>query len=220
MTTWFRGASVSGAVLGLVLAAHGLSQASEETWEGLYAGLHAGGGFADVDVTPGSLSPPGTPGSNFDAGGGMGGVMAGYNWQNEDFVFGIEADISFGKISGENRITGIPDLEIDQMASIRLRAGWVMDDFFIYGTAGFAFAHGESREDHGTGFKGSSNSHSGAIAGIGAELELTSRTTVRAEYQHGFFDEERYDFPESVLHTHGIAFDTDVIRLGFSVRLN
>lgn len=213
--------AVTSAALGFLISASEASQAGAHRWQGFYVGLHADAGFADADVTPGSLSPPGTEGSSFDADGGMAGILAGYNWQNGNFVYGVEADIGFGDISGENSITEIPNLEIDQMISVRGRAGFTIDEtLLVYATAGYALAHAESKEDHGAGFKGSSNTHGGAVVGIGVEFPLGDRITARAEYQHGFFDEERYTFPESVDHSHGVDFDTDLVRVGFSLKLN
>lgn len=211
----------STAVFACFISASNASPAKPQDWQGFYLGLHANSGFADADATPGSLSPPGTEGSNFDASGGMAGIMAGYNWRNGNLIYGVEADIALGEIKGQNKEPEIPNLEIDQMASLRARAGFMIDeDILLYATAGYALAHAKSREDHGSGFKGSSETHSGPVVGVGVEFPLGDQVTVRAEYQHGFFDEQRYTFPESVDHSHGVDFDTDIVRIGFAVALN
>ena len=49
-------------------------------WQGLYAGVHAGFGWSG------------------DADGAVGGAQAGYNWQSQQFVYGLEADISKSNI--------------------------------------------------------------------------------------------------------------------------
>ena len=49
-------------------------------WQGFYAGAHAGGGF-------GKAGPANTSGM-------VGGVQAGYNWQADKVVVGVEADVS------------------------------------------------------------------------------------------------------------------------------
>ena len=76
-----------------------------------------------------------------------------------------------------------------------------------------------SVETH-TNTLGSSGSHTGVIAGIGAEYAVNDSVTVRAEYLHGEFDDERYSFPEDALHTHDIEFNTDVVRVGLIWTLN
>lgn len=189
------------------------------SWSGFYVGIHGGAAFADVDVTPGSLSPPGTEGTNVDADGALFGALAGYNFQNGSFVYGLEGDVSFGEASGSN-LSGVPSVDIDFAASARLRAGVVFDNALVFATAGYGLVNADGEENHGSGWRGSSETHGGLVLGIGGEWAVDNDLILRAEYQHGFFDEKRYAFPESVLHTHGIEFDTDVVRLAAIWRFN
>lgn len=50
------------------------------TWSGFFAGLHAGYGWGNSDLT--NSSPPGPPSRtvSLDPNGLFGGVQAGYNW--------------------------------------------------------------------------------------------------------------------------------------------
>src|SRR5262245_55141632 len=56
-------------------------------WRGVYGGLHAGFGWSG------------------DADGAVGGAQAGYNWQSQQYVYGIEADISVADIGVSGSLT-------------------------------------------------------------------------------------------------------------------
>ncbi len=57
----------------------------------------------------------------------LGGIQAGYNWQNDNWIYGIEADASFG---GKDR---------DYLSSLRARLGWTTSSNLFYITGGVAF---------------------------------------------------------------------------------
>ena len=63
-------------------------------WTGAYAGVNAGGGF-------GTFRHPAVGNVSYDetAGGFLGGVQAGYNWQSGRMVYGVEADIQGSAIA-------------------------------------------------------------------------------------------------------------------------
>ena len=56
-------------------------------WRGVYGGVHAGFGWSG------------------DADGAVGGAQAGYNWQSQQYVYGIEADISLADIGASGSAT-------------------------------------------------------------------------------------------------------------------
>lgn len=106
-------------------------------WQGLYGGVHLG--YGEDRRTDGIL----------------GGGQLGYNWQAGRLVYGIEADVS------------VTDMAVDWLASVRGRAGFLLDDRLLaYGTAGVGF------DDDDTGF----------AYGLGLEGQVTDRVTARIEY--------------------------------------
>jgi outer membrane immunogenic protein len=111
-------------------------------WQGLYGGLHIGSSQGDQQD------------------GLVGGVQVGYNWYySPKIVYGVEADIS------------LADGDVDWLASIRGRAGYLIDPRLLaYVTAGFGFANNE----HGT--------ESDFVLGLGVEGRVNDNTTVRLEY--------------------------------------
>lgn len=89
------------------------------------------------------------------------GGFAGYNTQWQDLILGIEADytqasfssmaasaspigrqVTAGPYLDDVNITGSGSLHIDDYASLRARAGYVLGNFLPYGFAGFALGWG------------------------------------------------------------------------------
>ena len=79
-------------------------------WNGLYGGVNVGWGWSG------------------DASGAVGGGQIGYNWQSNQFVYGLEADISAADI-GISETLVVPgaalnaSASIDWIATIRGRLG-------------------------------------------------------------------------------------------------
>ena len=150
------------------------------TWAGFYIGGHLGYGEGtsdyrqDIDIyfdDPNDFDDDGNFLELFDRGtfrdsvnpnGIIGGIQGGYNWQMNNFVLGIEGDISFadwgasstvfdtdgGDLGGpfdDGRAFGTSSTEIDFLASVRGRVGYAMDSVLIYGTGGVAWAEGEAK---------------------------------------------------------------------------
>ncbi|NGX98035.1 MAG: porin family protein, partial [Candidatus Afipia apatlaquensis] len=124
----------------------------------------------------------------------------GYNWQfAPNWLLGIEGDISGTGIRNNNTrpiTTGgapigvgfnhVADQNVNWLASIRGRLGWVWDRWLVYGTGGGAFAGIDYRTDY-TGFAVNnpitdSRTLSGWVAGGGVEYAVANNWTVRAEY--------------------------------------
>src|SRR6516162_1935705 len=95
-------------------------------WQGLYGGVHLGWGWSG------------------DASGVVGGGQLGYNWQSQQFIFGVEGDISAADI-GVSETVVVPgavlnaSASIDWLATLRGRAGvLVQPNLLLYGTAGLS----------------------------------------------------------------------------------
>jgi outer membrane immunogenic protein len=145
----------------------------QPTWAGFYVGGHLGYGEtkfdfrqnvdifteADLLVVPPSLN---TFRGSVSPDGLVGGIQAGYNWQVNSLVFGIEGDISFtdwgqstvlfdtdaGDMGGpfeEGFARGTSKGDVDFLASIRGRVGYAFDSVLLYGTGGIAWADAEAR---------------------------------------------------------------------------
>jgi outer membrane immunogenic protein len=113
----------------------------------------------------------------------IGGVHLGYNWQRDNTVLGVEADVSFAD-------------EVDYLASLRARLGYAAGDFLIYATAGVAFA---GLDEDALSVKVSSKDYSfatdddtqvGLVVGGGIEYKLRSNWSVGLEGLYYAFGEE------------------------------
>jgi outer membrane immunogenic protein len=138
-------------------------------WTGFYVGANAGYGFSgDFDENAGL---------DLNSGDGfIGGVQAGYNYQFNPLVVGIEGEIDYANIS--DRFEGNRG-DLNWRGSLTPRLGFAIDRFMPYVKAGLAF--GKVEVD--TGDK-DSNTLYGWTAGIGAEYAVTNNVTVRAEYNY------------------------------------
>lgn len=149
-------------------------------WTGFYVGAHGGYGdgagastvFDPTAYTTGVIptmvvDPAGTTtpfGLSTGPRGGFGGLQIGYNWQaaGSPWVFGLEADASFGRLRGEDAkpftvnatlggdiadYSGVARLRqtIDAFGTVRGRIGYSADRFMLYATGGLAWASIETK---------------------------------------------------------------------------
>ena len=143
------------------------------TWSGPYAGVTLGYGFN------GTTTP--ITGDIDDNDGFVGGVFGGYNFQQDLFVYGIEGDIGYGNIKGDN---GITETESGLEGSLRARMGVaVTDDVLLYGTAGGAAQRLEVSDPFGSDSQGMV----GWTAGGGVDVKFTESVFGRVEYRYTDF---------------------------------
>lgn len=155
-------------------------------WEGAYAGGLLTGGFLDATYTPSASSDPELAGDGI-----MGGFVAGYNWQFDNVVIGVEADASYGKIDADNTLDQV-EYKIPWIATARARLGYAFDNTLIYGTAGIGVMEGEMFLP---GFgETDKKTHLGFVIGGGMEHAFSNRFRGRLEYLHGNFENQVYDF--------------------------
>jgi outer membrane immunogenic protein len=71
--------------------------------------------------------------------GYAGGILGGWNYQMDSIVFGVEGDWAFGGTVATNDEPLIDtDLSFNNIATLRARAGWAMDNTLLYVTGGLA----------------------------------------------------------------------------------
>ena len=187
------------------------------TWSGFYVGLNAGYAWNDTSADYNFFSTTRKPLPDFPAGflatgakndqsGFAGGGQAGYNFQFNQFVVGVEADISYlggsktldfaaVDMAGDQSFAAYNSAGVDWLGTLRARAGYAADRFLIYATGGLAFGGGESRTNFAyfnnasftppvtlawTGNR--SDTQFGWAAGAGVEYAFTHNWTARLEY--------------------------------------
>jgi outer membrane immunogenic protein len=186
------------------------------SWTGFYVGLNAGAGFGNSyspTFVAGGLFP--TPASNLvpgasDGGTGfIGGVQAGYNWQMNQFVFGLETDIDWragsGSLNGTYATNPVgygaayPSYTLSGfnqdrwIGTLRGRLGFAADRALFYVTGGLAY--GETSNGtvtvNGAGAfpnvvfgSGGRGWRTGWTLGGGIEYAVTNNWTIKGEYLH------------------------------------
>ncbi|MEO3998717.1 outer membrane protein [Mesorhizobium sp. CAU 1732] len=154
------------------------------SWAGPYAGIQLGYGFnGEVDGA----------GNTIDTDGFMGGAFGGFNMQNGQFVYGVEADVNYSDVDGGN--AGIAARSrID--GSLRGRAGVAInDDVLIYGTAGVAAERLRVSAPDVVGSPSDTNMMIGYTVGAGTDVKLTEQVFARGEYRYTDFGNQEFELP-------------------------
>jgi outer membrane immunogenic protein len=194
------------------------------SWTGGYGGMSGGSSWSPDDVNTASSGnsqvPPSSQaladaaafGLHFPTApkGFLGGGTLGYNVQTGQFVWGVEADLSWANIKGTSSqgataplpffpgltttSAGVAEQKIDAFGTLRARLGFTpVDRLLVYGTGGLAYGHVESNtniaETTNTGFValtsavGSASTWRGGwTVGAGLEYAFAPRWTAKAEY--------------------------------------
>ena len=213
-----------------VLKAPPMAPVAAFSWTGCYIG--AQGGYAWKDINVRETRANGTT-ADFPirSQGGLAGGHIGCNWQQSQFVFGIEGDLEWAQISGSN----FPNLDqikhtISAEGSIRGRVGIAFDRFLVYATGGVTGAQTQVfvcsfcqpvvvpaffGADTGSGTVW------GGTIGAGVEYAFLNNWSARVEYRHTEFENLRTSalvaFRGSTLDT---KFSQDAVRFGVSYHFN
>ena len=143
------------------------------SWAGPYLGGTLGYEWGSVGNNP--TKPSGL----------VGGLTAGYNWQNGPWVFGAEGDIN---LTGANDTFAPWKFSNPWFGTVRGCAGYAFNNILFYGTGGLAFG-GLRGETFGL-----SESHTslGWTLGAGAEFGLAQNWTAKIEYLYIDLDSSNF----------------------------
>ena len=186
-------------------------------WGGVYIGINGGYGFGQSNWTDPVFGPTG----NFTVSGGLVGGTIGANFQANQFVFGVEADMDWADLDGttNNTCTVVAcETKSDWLGTVRGRAGWAWDRILFYGTGGVAFG------DVKAGFSGSgfdSAAEVGWTAGVGMEYAFTENFTGKIEYL--FVDLGNSSCPVASCFGGGattVSLNENIVRAGVNFKFN
>jgi outer membrane immunogenic protein len=200
-----------------------------QNWSGFYVGVNAGADWAYSGDPTTSASCAAAPGFGFGAyfgcgdipavnalgtgsmsrGGFTGGAQAGYNWQSNSTVVGVETDFEdfHGKASrtatGTLPVAGTQatitnSVDANWLFTARGRLGWVFNNNLLaYATGGLAVTRLSSSNSYvdnlglfgpGVGTWNASQTKAGWTAGAGVEWAFSQHWSARAEYLYVHFD--------------------------------
>ncbi|HWD13017.1 porin family protein [Pseudochrobactrum sp. sp1633] len=157
------------------------------SWTGGYIGLNAGyaGGKFKTDFYEDVFTDLSLRGN---ASGFIGGVQAGYNWQFDQAIVGIETDFQGSSLKSDfsvsDSMTGISlGTKVSWFGTTRLRLGYTpVDRFMVYATGGVAYGKVKTYADVFGGYSSQSDTKVGYTVGAGAEYAITNNVTLKTEY--------------------------------------
>ena len=184
-------------------------EAKAFSWQGPYVGATLGIVLNDAEISPkvggeflvydpvNYIASYNTPWANQQT-TATAGLSAGYNWQFDHVVAGVEADINWrgaensgfeatpSRVLTGNFIYKSFSTSGDWFGTVRGRLGYAADRLLVYGTGGLAFGESEANVHYGAGayeFSGSASStRLGYAVGAGAEYAVAPNWTLKAEY--------------------------------------
>jgi outer membrane immunogenic protein len=195
-------------------------------WTGFYIGGEFGGGWASetVTVVTQTSATPGFPvgfSSSRDLSGFLGGINAGFNYQIDQFVVGIDGDYTWADLTGSSSsvspTTGDVATHSDKInwiATVTGRLGVVFNnDWLLYGKAGWAWA---GWQDNTSTFNptqttllntlNSSATREGWTAGVGLEWGFAPGWSAKVEYDYIGFDQTTHSDTEVNAATGAVSF--------------
>lgn len=159
-------------------------------WSGLYVGAHAGylwgNGKGDSDDIT-ALD------ADIDLDGFNGGALIGGNFQADCLVFGIEGDIGFGDMKGDDSDVGLGDVDAEAKIKwnghVRARLGYSAGEVMPFIAGGLAIA----KVDVDSSFGDDHNTHYGWTLGGGLDWAVSEQFIIRAEYLYDDYGSKTYE---------------------------
>jgi outer membrane immunogenic protein len=204
-------------------------------FSGPYIGLHGGWGQSDADsaYVDNDFNPPycgneyfwGCPVDVDPAGAFVGGQIGWNHVLGSGLMVGVEADWSAASLhdSGvgafwyDNFATEVI-LNVDQLATIQARLGWVMGRHMPFFTIGWGWAHAE-RSAFNTDFIGPTPNvdkrwHQGLTLGGGLEYAINQNWTIKGEYR--FFNGNTQTYSLAFADGTNVDLDIHTVRFGIN----
>ena len=227
-------------------------------WTGFYVGGNVGGQWGSANPATTTLFPVaayfadssvgaiGAVGAqHINSSGVTGGFTAGYNWQVNNAVLGVEGDINYFGFKGSASGTGVypccapttftvnSSVSADWLATIRGRIGFLATpSWLLYATGGAAIAEVRGNFSFTDTFAGATESGTirdtrvGWTAGLGGEYAVGGGWSLKAEYL--YVDLGRSSMTSNNLNvggalpaqtfTHSVDLKSNIVRVGVNYK--
>jgi len=182
-------------------------------WTGAYIGVFGGGGYGNHNVNDalGTNTPFADYTANYSSSGGVAGGELGYNWQSGSYVFGIEGDLFWSGIKGNDAaavaagnfaITSVDQDNLRWGGTLRARTGFTIDRWLMFFTGGYAFGSiAHTNTDPVFGVDKFTVQANGLTGGAGFAYALTNNLIGKFEYRYYNFN--GYNRPGNPLTPNG-----------------
>jgi len=145
-------------------------------WTGFYLGAHAGFAFGNTTAFGAGCPCPSSPN------GVLLGGQLGFNYQINQIVLGVEADLAYAGVSGRSVVPGgTVFYRTNMLGSLRARGGFAVDRALLYVTGGLGLQGASMAVNVGPLEK---YTRVGWTLGAGVEYAVTQNWTVKAEYSY------------------------------------
>jgi outer membrane immunogenic protein len=222
------------------------------SWTGFYIGANVGGQWGDADPTTSTIfSPVGyfatssvpaiqiVGAQHFNSSSVTGGFTAGYNWQVNSLVVGVEGDINYFGFKGNaigsalypccapTGFTVASSVSADWIATIRGRIGFLATpNLLLYGTGGAAIADVKGNflftDTFATALETGAirDTRVGWTAGVGGEYAFGNGWSAKLEYLYVDLGGSTVRSTNLTAFTPPIAFPTNVFTHSVDIRSN
>jgi outer membrane immunogenic protein len=183
-------------------------------WSGVYIGLNGGYGFGNSDW---EASTGFADTGNFNIKGALVGGTIGANFQSGQFVFGVEGDGDWAKITGSVACGFVTcQTSSDWLATLRGRLGYAFDRVLVYATGGGAAGDVKATIP---GFSTDSTEF-GWTAGAGVEFAITENITIKGEYLFVNLEKGSCGAAACGAPAIPVEFDSSLVRGGLNFKFN
>jgi len=186
-------------------------------WSGWYAGIQGGYGWGELtsanDVT-----------IDHEPAGGLFGGQIGYNWQANNWVFGIETDLAWANIRGDDTTTFGPfninaSSKLNYMGTVRGRVGMAFDQVLVFVAGGFAYGQIDGHIEVVGVVSGSDSVNlKGWTVGAGVDYAFSPNWIARAEYLYVDFNKANTSINLGFPFTDTFDKNLNVVRGSLSYR--
>jgi outer membrane immunogenic protein len=186
------------------------------SWTGFYIGGNAGYGWSSGAGT--ATVPGGTDGFSPSGNGFVGGGQAGFNYQLDGAVIGLETDFQGSSGSGPLTATGpVPitaTLKDPWFGTVRGRLGYSFDRLMLYATGGGVYGDATANGRSGATPFSTSATYVTWTAGLGIEYAFWGRVSGKVEYLYAGSPSSLPSIPH-VSSVSGSA-DNNLVRAGLN----
>ena len=208
-------------------------------WGGVYVGAHFGAAWDQTNWTEdastsgsGGLVGPGFSDGKVSSSGVLGGGQAGFNYQTNWVVFGMQADVSGAGISGSTSCfpelapaTSSCSTNINAFGTVTMRFGAVYGNSLFYVLGGLAWANERLANPcnmcsptFGPSTAVYSSIRDGFTAGLGIEYAFAGGWSAFLQYNYATLNKRDLSFnsPAPANFTENIGDNMNVIKAGIN----
>jgi outer membrane immunogenic protein len=170
-------------------------------WTGVYVGAFGGGGFGNHNVnnSTGTATPFANYTANYSSTGGIAGGDIGYQWQSGSLVVGIEGDLAWSGIKGNDSVQfnagafpGATAIDADNLrwtGALIVKAGYAVDRWMLYFDGGYAFGSIQHTNTPLVGPVDTFNvTGNGLTGGGGIAYAVTNNVIAKFDYRYVSFN--------------------------------